>query len=244
MERDEHHKPTSLPAPTKNTSIMQVRLSPHTPATTPQHNPHSDHCLPPPPPPSSVPLCLPPPPPPPPPPLPRPPPTHRPSVHPASAFVPRAHRSTGRPSRRSGTSNCSRSIANATWRETRRPTLLPGCASGGLSTHRSTSTSSCSRSRARCGPRDLHNPSHKRCALRPAPVAHVAHHPASSVQPHTTPHTPSGADARVAARGPHRARLAAQPLGLRGDALRLCRLRLHLPRPRRRRQLTSRTPPL
>ena len=30
MERDEHHKPTSLPAPTKNTSIMQVRLPPHT----------------------------------------------------------------------------------------------------------------------------------------------------------------------------------------------------------------------
>ena len=76
------------------------------------------------------------------------------------------------------------------------------------------------------------------------PVAHVAHHPASTVQPHTTPHTPSGADARVAARGPHRARLAAQPLGLRGDALRLRRLRLHLPRPRRRRQLTSRRQPL
>ena len=169
MERDEHHKPTSLPAPTKNTSIMQVRLPPPPgppppppPAPPPQHNPHSDHCLPPSPPPSSVPLRLPPPPPPPPPPLPRPPPTHRPSAHPAIAFVPRAHRSTGRPSRRSGTSNCSRSIANATWRETRRPTLLPGCASGGLSTHRSTSTSSCSRSRARCGPRDLHNPSHER----------------------------------------------------------------------------------
>ena len=30
MERDEHHTPTSLPAPTKNTSIMQVRLPPHT----------------------------------------------------------------------------------------------------------------------------------------------------------------------------------------------------------------------
>ena len=62
-------------------------------------------------------------------------------------------RSTGRPSRRSARSSCSRSIAKATWRGTRGPTLPLGCAREGSSTLRSTSICSCSRSRARCARR-------------------------------------------------------------------------------------------
>ena len=44
MERDDNHEPASLPAPTKNTSIMQVRFPPHAapPAIPLQHNPHPD----------------------------------------------------------------------------------------------------------------------------------------------------------------------------------------------------------
>ena len=44
MERDDNHETASLPAPTKNTSIMQVRFPPHAalPAIPLQHNPHSD----------------------------------------------------------------------------------------------------------------------------------------------------------------------------------------------------------
>ena len=152
MERDDNHEPASLPAPKKNTSIMQVRFPPH---AAPPPSRRNTTLTPPTPPFPATPaaaarLSL----------VRRPPSIHTFRARTRQVCVRPPHRSTGRSSRRSVASSCSRSTANATWRVTRRQTLPPGCASGRLSTHRSTSTSSCSHSRARCGPRDPHTTRH------------------------------------------------------------------------------------